>query len=180
MKRKRYTQVQIPKRLQDGLWLSLAAVLLLAACGGSSHTLAIESTKVPAVVDAGETSNSHEGVTVGETVYGEKEVQVTRVVEAESAVQMFALGEPAPADMFFEEYGTNPFIDTEDDFLSTFAIDVDTGAYSVMRRYINDGLLPPDEAVRVEEFINYFEQDYERPDRGAFAIHLEGVLGTLW
>ena len=83
-------------------------------------------------------------------------------------------GEPV-ADMFFEDYGVNPFIDTEDDNLSTFAIDVDTGAYTVMRRYVNDGNLPPDEAVRVEEFINYFEQEYDRPENGAFAIHLEGA-----
>lgn len=80
----------------------------------------------------------------------------------------------AYADMFFEDYGVNPFIDTEDDNLSTFAIDVDTGSYTIMRNYVNRGNLPPDEAVRVEEFINYFEQDYEPPQNGAFAIHLEG------
>ena len=79
------------------------------------------------------------------------------------------------ADMFFEDYGVNPFIDAEDDNLSTFAIDVDTGAYTVMRRYLHDGALPPDESVRVEEYVNYFEQDYGRPQNGAFAIHLEGA-----
>lgn len=83
-------------------------------------------------------------------------------------------GEAAP-DMFFEDYGTNPFIDTEDDNLSTFAIDVDTASYTVMRRYITDGNMPPDEAVRVEEFVNYFEQEYALPEDGAFAIHLEGA-----
>lgn len=83
-------------------------------------------------------------------------------------------GEVAP-DMFFEDYGVNPFIDTEDDNLSTFAVDVDTGAYTVMRRYINGGNLPPDESVRVEEYVNYFAQDYARPDTGAFGIHLEGA-----
>ena len=44
-----------------------------------------------------------------------------------------------------------------------------------MRRYIGDGHLPPDEAVRVEEFVNYFEQEYEPPAEGAFAIHLDGA-----
>ncbi len=82
--------------------------------------------------------------------------------------------EPA-SDMFFEDYGVNPFIDTEDDNLSTFAIDVDTGSYSIMRRYINEGSLPPDESVRVEEFVNYFNQEYPLPEQGAFAIHLEGA-----
>jgi len=83
------------------------------------------------------------------------------------------------ADMFFEDYGVNPFIDTEDDHLSTFAVDVDTGSYTVMRRYVSDGHLPPDESVRVEEYVNYFEQEYEPPldieHEGAFAIHLEGA-----
>ena len=78
------------------------------------------------------------------------------------------------ADMFFEDYGVNPFIDTEDDHLSTFAVDVDTGSYTIMRRYVTDGYLPPDESVRVEEYINYFEQEYVPPNEGAFAIHLEG------
>jgi Ca-activated chloride channel family protein len=80
-------------------------------------------------------------------------------------------------DVFFEDYGVNPFIDTEDDRFSTFAVDVDTASYTVMRRFIGDGYLPPDESVRVEEYVNFFEQDYEPPDwgEGAFAIHLEGA-----
>jgi Ca-activated chloride channel family protein len=80
-------------------------------------------------------------------------------------------------DTFFEDYGVNPFIDTEDDHFSTFAVDVDTASYTVMRRFINDGYLPPDESVRVEEYVNFFEQDYDPPawDEGAFAIHLEGA-----
>lgn len=78
-------------------------------------------------------------------------------------------------DMFFEDYGVNPRIDTEDDNLSTFAVDVDTGAYTMMRSYINDGFLPPDESVRVEEYINFFDQEYAPPEDGAFAIRLEGA-----
>jgi len=84
--------------------------------------------------------------------------------------------QPYP-DVFFEEYGVNPFIDTEDDHFSTFAVDVDTASYTVMRRYVTDGYLPPDESVRVEEYVNYFEQEYAPPTEGegAFAIHLEGA-----
>jgi Ca-activated chloride channel family protein len=54
---------------------------------------------------------------------------------------------------------------------------VDTASYTVMRRFVGDGNLPPSEAVRVEEYINYFKQDYEPPaeGEGAFAIHLEGA-----
>jgi Ca-activated chloride channel family protein len=78
--------------------------------------------------------------------------------------------------MFFEDYGVNPFVDTEDDTLSTFALDVDTGSYTVARRYVTDGNLPPDEAVRVEEFVNYFDQGYAYPPEGqAFAIYVDGA-----
>ncbi|MHC4287972.1 MAG: vWA domain-containing protein, partial [Planctomycetota bacterium] len=77
--------------------------------------------------------------------------------------------------MFFENYGVNPFIDTEDDHLSTFAIDVDTGSYTVCRRYLQQGNLPPKEAVRVEEFVNYFKYDYEAPQEETFAVYTEAM-----
>ncbi len=75
---------------------------------------------------------------------------------------------------FFKRYGVNPFIDTEDDNLSTFAIDVDTASYTVARRFVQDGNLPHPDSVRVEEFINYFDQDYRPPEDDAFAIHIDG------
>ena len=75
---------------------------------------------------------------------------------------------------FFRHYGVNPFIDTEDDHLSTFAMDVDTASYTVARRFVMDGNLPDPDSVRVEEFINYFDYGYEPPSDDAFAIHMEG------
>ncbi len=77
-------------------------------------------------------------------------------------------------DMFFEEYGTHPFLSPEDDAYSTFAVDVDTGSYTIVRNYLRDGLLPPKEAVRIEEMINYFDLAYEAPEDEAFAIHVDG------
>ena len=78
-------------------------------------------------------------------------------------------------DMYFKGTGTNPFIDTEDDHLSTFGMDVDTGSYSVTRRYLTDGYLSPPEAVRVEEFVNAFDYSYDPPTDSAFAIHIDGA-----
>jgi len=102
--------------------------------------------------------------------------------EAASPSQLAAPGVSAypkgnePYDMFFEDYGVNPIIDTEDDHLSTFALDVDTGSYTVMRNYINDGYLPPEESVRVEEYVNYFEQGYPNPPaHQAFGIYIDGA-----
>ncbi|HWK51190.1 MAG TPA: VWA domain-containing protein [Steroidobacter sp.] len=47
--------------------------------------------------------------------------------------------------------------------VSTFSVDVDTGAYANVRRFLNDGRLPPQDAVRVEELINYFDYTYAPP-----------------
>ncbi len=44
-----------------------------------------------------------------------------------------------------------------------------------MRRFIRGGFLPPDESVRVEEYVNFFEQDYLPPTEGPFVIHLEAA-----
>jgi Ca-activated chloride channel homolog len=81
-----------------------------------------------------------------------------------------------PDDMFFQDYGVNPSIDTEDDHLSTFALDVDTGSYTIMRNYLSEGNLPPSESVRVEEYVNYFGQGYSSPPaHQAFEIHVDGA-----
>jgi len=83
-------------------------------------------------------------------------------------------------DMYFRDYGTNPYVTAEDDRLSTFAIDVDTGSYTLARSYIEDGNLPPREAVRPEEFINYFDLDYEPPEENTFAIHVDAGPSPFW
>lgn len=83
-------------------------------------------------------------------------------------------GEPYDA-MFFDHTGVNPFVATEDDHLSTFAVDVDNASYAMTRNYLNGGHLPPDEAVRVEEFVNNFKYDYVHPQERAFSIELEGA-----
>ncbi|GAB4581014.1 MAG: VWA domain-containing protein [Anaerolineales bacterium] len=151
---------------------------------------------VTLVMSACQPAASPDTVTVVETVL------VTEVVEGEpvqvlvTAVPAFeqpAAEEPAiepqpyatalppvgqatpPADNFFQDYGLNPFVDTYEDHLSTFAIDVDTASYSVARQYVNDGLLPPPEAIRPEEFINYFDQGYPTPPDVAFGIYADGA-----
>ncbi|RKH21648.1 DUF3520 domain-containing protein [Corallococcus sp. CA047B] len=75
----------------------------------------------------------------------------------------------------FEAYKPNAFTETTKDALSTFAADVDTASYSMARRYLQNGQLPPTHAVRVEEFVNYFKYRYTPPEEGAFTVHLEGA-----
>jgi Ca-activated chloride channel family protein len=90
--------------------------------------------------------------------------------------------EPAPAPpredpsvMIFKDAGINPAIDTSKETLSTFALDVDTASYTLIRNYLSRGALPPKEAVRVEECINYFRTLDPAPETGTFAIRLEAA-----
>ena len=58
--------------------------------------------------------------------------------------------------------------------VSTFSVDVDRAAYANVRRFLNDNSLPPVDAVRIEELINYFDYDYAQPtDEHPFAVHME-------
>ncbi len=72
---------------------------------------------------------------------------------------------------FLEEQG---FLRATDTPLSTFSIDVDTASYSNVRRFLNQGSLPPTGAVRIEELVNYFAYDYPNPQGGApFSVTTE-------
>jgi Ca-activated chloride channel family protein len=82
---------------------------------------------------------------------------------------------PAPLDNYFKDYGLNPYEDPREDHLSTFSLDVDTASYSVARRYVMDGNLPPADSVRVEEFVNYFDAGYPSPSDIAFGIYADGA-----
>ena len=76
----------------------------------------------------------------------------------------------------YENYGVNPFLDPRQDPLSTFSIDVDTGSYTIARRKLREGGLPPAASVRVEEFVNYFDYSYPTPDgQVPFAVAMEAA-----
>jgi Ca-activated chloride channel homolog len=63
----------------------------------------------------------------------------------------------------YQHMDDNPVHLVKEQPVSTFSIDVDTGAYANVRRFLNDGQLPPQDAVRVEEMINYFDYRYAPP-----------------
>jgi len=154
------------KTLHKTICLSvLFTLLFLSACAGAPATQAPRyataapaapeapaATSAPAMPEAPSSSSDQSG----------------SVAEAPRPTR-------EPNDMFFQNYGVNPSIDTEDDNLSTFALDVDTGSYTVMRNYLKDGNLPPSDSVRVEEYVNYFDQGYANPPaHQAFGIYLDG------
>ncbi|WP_369175165.1 von Willebrand factor type A domain-containing protein [Streptomyces sp. R28] len=61
------------------------------------------------------------------------------------------------------------------DYLSTFALDVDTASYGYARRTLAEGRLPDPSTVRPEEFVNSFRQDYDRPDGNGFTVTVDGA-----
>ncbi|CAM4361068.1 VWFA domain-containing protein [Bordetella tumbae] len=79
----------------------------------------------------------------------------------------FTAHEPYPQQIEDREnyarYQDNPVIAAQEQPISTFGVDVDTGAYTNVRRLLNGGQLPPAAVVRAEEFINYFDYDYAAP-----------------
>lgn len=102
----------------------------------------------------------------------------TRAIASESraiamAAQKQALFRAPPA--YQQPYNTekyqhnddNPVHRVAEQPVSTFSIDVDTGAYANVRRFLNEGQLPPQDAVRVEEMINYFDYQYAPPSTRA-------------
>ncbi len=177
-------------------------VLLLAvmACGGSGHP-APQAAPAPASEQAAQappaaTSAPQQAAasapTAAHPASAPAQQQAAMPASQPSQPEGFnnvggsATVNDAPYDLtFFQHYGVNPFIDTEDDQLSTFAIDVDTASYTIARRFLDDGHLPDQNAIRVEEFVNYFDQGYAAPTEDAFAIHIDGSPspfgnGNLW
>jgi Ca-activated chloride channel homolog len=76
----------------------------------------------------------------------------------------------------YKDNGVNAFVTTAEDRLSTFSIDVDTASYTLARRKLLEGTLPPRESVRVEEFLNYFRYAYPEPPPGTpLAVHLDAA-----
>jgi Ca-activated chloride channel homolog len=85
----------------------------------------------------------------------------------EESAGSYAVAESAEAPLVdterYEHALPNPIHLVTQDPISTFSIDVDTTAYSNVRRFLNERRLPPQDAVRIEELINYFDYDYPLP-----------------
>jgi len=76
----------------------------------------------------------------------------------------------------YTDFGENPFISASENPVSTFGVDADGASYANMRGYESDGYRIPPEAVRVEEFINYFNFDYPNPSSEHVSINSETAV----
>ncbi len=87
---------------------------------------------------------------------------------------------PSATTEAYAHVAESPLVAVKDRPRSTFSIDVDTASYSNVRRFLQQRQLPPPDAVRIEECINYFTYDYPPPDGDApFSVHAE-VAGCPW
>ncbi|QVK21863.1 VWA domain-containing protein [Mycoplasmatota bacterium] len=97
-----------------------------------------------------------------------KEVEVIKEVEVAGETIYVEVPSPTTSDSVvsnekYSEISESPFMATKSMSVSTFSVDVDTASYSNMRRYLMDGKLPPVDAIRTEELVNYFRYDYDDP-----------------
>jgi Ca-activated chloride channel family protein len=139
-----------------------------------TEAIVVQATPAPAEMEPTEEAAAEEAEPFQEEAEEEPTLEAT---EEEELLAVAPMATPR------QEYSApemaapivNPYIETAADSLSTFALDVDTGSYSAARRYIMEGRLPPPDAVRVEEFVNYFEQDYALPSDAAFGIYADAA-----
>ncbi len=82
-----------------------------------------------------------------------------------------------PSGEGYNEIVENPFVATADEPISTFSIDADGASYSNVRRFLKSGQLPPKDAVRTEELINFFDYNYPEPSDG-HPISLNGEISS--
>jgi Ca-activated chloride channel family protein len=93
---------------------------------------------------------------------------------------MQVAGADEPSGDAFHDWGKNPWVQTSKDRMSTFAADVDTASYTIARRMLTEGSVPPAAAIRVEEFVNYFTYKFPEPTSSTpFAVVMEAAPSPL-
>ncbi|MFL6336103.1 MAG: vWA domain-containing protein [Pyrinomonadaceae bacterium] len=140
------------------LSLLILAALLVSACSSR------EGTNAPDVRTPREQVEAQPAVPATEMA-----ADSNANTDAKSAAYRGVLGEPREEEHnasgeAYAKIDENPFLEAARAPLSTFSIDVDTASYSNTRRFLKDGHLPPRDAVRIEELVNYFTYDYPQPD----------------
>ncbi len=87
------------------------------------------------------------------------------------------MGANQPSGDRYNEFEENPFVNVDEEAVSTFSIDADGASYANIRRFLNEGQRPPLNAVRTEELINYFDLDYPENASG-HPITINGEVST--
>ncbi len=143
--------------------IMMVLMLSLAACGDVAQKEELVMGK-----EGGKVKKEQEAKTRFKPASAPAKLAVgdSMAMEAEEAPEFNTEEYSHMAENQFKDVGENP--------LSTFSIDVDTASYSNIRRFISQNRMPPIDAVRIEEMINYFTYDYPQPDGShPFSINTE-------
>ena len=146
--------------MKTNVSLCIVAALMVAACGDPSHR-----------------HNSGEKVSVINSTPDEvmeEEVEVTSneaalMEPSANATSKMILSSPPQQRNAetYKEIKENSFVAVAQQPVTTFSADVDRAAYANVRRIIGYGQIPPKDAVRIEEMVNYFDYDYPAPEEGS-------------
>ncbi|MFL6229084.1 MAG: vWA domain-containing protein [Pyrinomonadaceae bacterium] len=168
------TRLLAPKSIKPFLALSLVAALLFSACERNGQNLAQRDQVTPKQGVVASSNVAHE-------VAADKSAPNNSL--ARSREEVGAPRERQDGEFNTEGYShidENPFFAAARTPLSTFSADVDTASYSNTRRFLSSGQLPPKDAVRIEELVNYFGYDYPEPAGDApFSVTTE-VSACPW
>lgn len=163
---------------QDGKYsieVKKGTTLIFSYVGYEQECRTVKSTKLDVKLKAAD-SSLEEVIVVG-TGRLKKNAIIGSLRETSLAKTSIVVAEDSYDRMHAEEYGSiseNGFKQVIESPLSTFSVDVDAAAYSNMRRFINRGELPPSDAIRTEELVNYFSYNYPKPNgNDPVAITLE-------
>lgn len=179
------------KSTKSGLKVSLLATMVALAISGCQNTdtanQQAEHEKRAAAAKAEELKRVRQEqemiVVTGSRISAEaKERSVSLYDAAMPAPQSPAMWQqPEVNREQYQHFDESGIFLAKEQPVSTFSIDVDTGSYSNVRRMLNDGYLPPHDAVRLEEFVNYFNYDYQGPESSnqPFAVNTE-VFSAPW
>ncbi|MBS9780117.1 MAG: VWA domain-containing protein [Moraxellaceae bacterium] len=171
--------------------LSISTLLFLTACTAQqsyedyanvetvkSEPIIIKEQKAKKVVAKNKkvrtAMNSMDKVSIGM-----KSADMAMSAPAPTRIMAKMVMHPTPvAKEKYQENQQNPIHRTTEDAISTFGIDTDTGSYANVRRFLNDGKLPPKNAIRYEELINYFNYDFtnaKQQGKAPFKVSIETV-----
>jgi len=152
------------------LLLAMTFSLALAACGTATDQRVERPTGLGANSGAAQTAKTQPGrlPQVLEEVADAPmaAVPASRMLKREAELDAWRMPSAGVDRENYAVIDDNGIHSVAEQPVSTFSIDVDTASYAVVRRFLNGGQLPPQDAVRAEELINYFHYDYPLPGKG--------------
>ena len=152
--------------------VSKGATLVFSFVGYRTQKIKVVSTRIDVALKA-DTQTLEECIVVGYA--NEARKMVCGATPLSMVRSMPCYGKISSEE--YKEIQENGFKQVLDTPLSTFSIDVDAASYSNMRRFLNKGELPPTNAIRTEELINYFSYNYARPT-GNDPVRITTEVGT--